>query len=156
MQTHLGNRRSLRRAVELECALQSDLWDGLIALSASDLSNEGVWLDTPYALEPGEELVLSFVPPGARQGEQVWAVAEVARVGLWRRRLDPWPAGMGLVFQYLSDVDRRFLARSLVGRPPRLPGRRRPPPLPWARLSYAGDERRGRDFGFDGDAYAVR
>lgn len=142
MPARFENRRSLRRAVDLECALQSDLWDGLISLTASNLSNEGVWLDTPYALELGEELVLSFVPPGARRGEQVWAVAEVARVGMWRRRLDPWPAGMGLVFHYLSDVDRRFLARSLVGRPPPLPGRLRPPPLPQARTGYAGTERR--------------
>lgn len=145
MQFRLVQRRSLRRAVNLQCALQSDLWDGLITLPASDLSNEGVWLDTPYALEIGEELVLSFVPPGAHQEEQVWAVAEVARVGLWRRRLDPWPAGMGLVFQYLNDVDRRFLERSLVGYPPRLrAGRRGPPPLPRGRLSYEGEDRRMR------------
>jgi len=143
----------LRRAVGLECALQSDLWDGLVSLTASNVSHEGVWIDTPYALEPGEELVLSFLPPGARQGEEVWAVAEVARVGLWRRRLDPWPAGMGLSFQYLSAVDRRFLTRSLVGFPPRLPpltarapnrGLRRPgpPPLPNSREALGVGDRR--------------
>lgn len=135
-------RRSLRRAVGLECALQSDLWDGLVSFAATNVSNEGVWIDTAYTLDPGEELVLSFLPPGARQGEEVWAVAEVARVGLWRRRLDPWPAGMGLTFRYLSHVDRRFLARSLVGYPPRLPGRRGPPPLPGSRGSFAGVDRR--------------
>lgn len=135
-------RRSLRRAIGLECALQSDLWDGLVSMAISDVSNEGVWIDTPYALEPGEELVLSFLPPGALQGEEVWAVAEVARVGMWRRRVDPWPAGMGLTFRYLSQVDRRFLARSLAGYPPRLPVRRRPPPLPGSRGAYRGLERR--------------
>jgi hypothetical protein len=142
MRTGSWKRRSLRRAVGLECALQSDLWDGLVSLAVSNVSNEGVWIDTPYTLEPGEELVLSFLPPGARQGEEVWAVAEVARVGLWRRRLDPWPAGMGLTFRYLSHVDRRFLARSLVGYPPRLPARRGPPALPGTRGAFAGMERR--------------
>ncbi|MFT3921479.1 MAG: hypothetical protein QM778_02970 [Myxococcales bacterium] len=142
MRTGSRKRRSLRRAVELECALQSDLWDGMVSLAATNVSNEGVWIDTPYTLDPGEELVLSFLPPGARQGEEVWAVAEVARVGIWRRRLDPWPAGMGLTFRYLSNVDRHFLARSLVGYPPRLPRRRGPPPLPGTRGHYGGDERR--------------
>jgi len=114
----------------------------MVSLAASNVSNEGVWIDTPYTLELGEELVLSFLPPGARQGEEVWAVAEVARVGIWRRRLDPWPAGMGLTFRYLSYVDRQFLARSLVGYPPRLPHRREPPPLPGTRGKYLGEERR--------------
>ncbi len=142
MRSGFWKRRSLRRAVGLECALQSDLWDGLVSMPISDVSHEGVWIDTPYVLEPGEELVLSLLPPGACPGEEVWAVAEVARVGLWRRRLDRWPTGMGLTFRYLSQVDRRFLTRSLVGHPPRLPVRRRPPPLPGSRGTYRGVERR--------------
>jgi hypothetical protein len=142
MVTGFGMRRSLRRAVRLECALQSDLWDGLVSLESSNVSDEGVWLDTPYALDLGEELVLSFLPPGARHGQEIWAVAEVARVGLWRRRLDPWPAGIGLTFRYVSALDRRFLARSLVGFPPPLRARRAPPPLPGTRGRFSGLERR--------------
>jgi hypothetical protein len=137
-----GRRRSLRRALSLECALQSELWDGLVSFGATDVSEEGLWVDTPYALDLGEELVLSFLPPGAPPGQELWAVAEVARVGLWRRRSDPGPPGMGLAFRYVSAVDRRFLARALVGHPPRLPRRRGPPPLPGARARLQRVERR--------------
>jgi len=130
-----SRRRSLRRAVTLPCALQSNYWDGSVSLSMSDLSEEGLWIDTSLALEPGEEIVLAFQPPGRRTAE-LWALAEVARVGMWRRADDVWPAGMGLLFTYVSNLDRRMLSHALQGRPPRLPARRppplrrRPPPLP--------------------------
>lgn len=124
-----SRRRSLRRAVAVPCRLQSSYWDGLLTLPASDISNEGVWIDTPLPLEPGEETVVSFNPPGQPRIE-LWATAEVARVGLWRRTNDTFPVGMGLIFTYFSDLDRALLKHSLRGRPPRLPLRRRPPPLP--------------------------
>jgi hypothetical protein len=142
-------RRSLRRAVALECGVQSDLWDGILDLPATDLSNEGLWLETAYALDPGEEIVVSLLPPGARPGEEVWAMAEVARIGRWRRRVDPWPKGMGLSFTYCSRVDRRFLARSLLHYPPRLPARRRPPPLPPGGQAFRGLERRTAVLGLE-------
>jgi hypothetical protein len=126
--------------VVLDCGLQNELWDGIVALRASDLSQEGLWLDTPFALDPGEELVVSFVPPG--ESQELWACAQVARVGMWRRDSDPWPVGMGLTFTYVSSTDRRYLARALMGHPPRLPVRRRPPPLPSRRQSFQGQERR--------------
>jgi hypothetical protein len=122
-------RRSLRRAVGLSCSLASDTWDGALKLFASDVSYEGLWIDTLSPLEPGAEVVLAFAPPGARASEDVWAIAEVARVaGLGE---ETWTPGMGLAFTYLNSVDQRFLMRSLIGRPPRLPRRRSlPPPLP--------------------------
>lgn len=129
MQLGRSRRRSLRRAVAIPCAMQSDYWDGAVTLPASDLSTEGVWIDTPLPLEPGEELVLAFNPPGEPEAE-LWALAEVARVGMWRRAQDAWPSGMGLTFTYVSRPDRRLLSRCLVGRPPRLPARRMPPQLP--------------------------
>src|SRR3954469_22995050 len=107
MELGRGKRRSLRRAVALECGIQSEWWDGLLELPATDVSNEGIWVETAYALDPGEEVVVALLPPGARTGEEVWAMAEVARVGLWRRRIDPWPIGMGLRFTYCSRSDRR-------------------------------------------------
>ncbi len=124
-----SRRRSLRRAVAVPCGLQSSYWDGALTLPASDLSNEGVWIDTPLPLEPGEEIVLSFNPPGQPRAE-LWATAEVARVGMWRRSVDSFPVGMGLIFTYVSDLDRALLRHALRGRPPRLPSRRLPPPLP--------------------------
>jgi hypothetical protein len=114
-------RRSLRRALSLECRVECDAWEGSVAFEASDVSDEGLWLDTPYALQPGEELVVSFPLPGDPDAERVWAIAEVARVGMWRRRQDAYPAGMGLVFTYCSQEDLNRLSNSLYGRPPRLP-----------------------------------
>jgi len=114
-------RRSLRRALSMECNVECDAWEGSLVLQASDVSDEGLWIDTPYSLEQGEELVVSFPLPGEPDAERVWAIAEVARVGMWRRRRDAYPAGMGLVFTYCSQEDLNRLSNSLYGRPPRLP-----------------------------------
>jgi len=128
-------RRSPRRALHIDCRLECDYWEGALVLQASDVSDEGLWIDTPYALQPGEELVVSFPLPGDPAAERVWAIAEVARVGMWRRRRDEYPAGMALVFTYCSQEDLNRLANSLYGRPPRLPSwltraGSAPPPLP--------------------------
>lgn len=128
-----GKRRSLRRAVALECTLQSELWDEALTLPASNMSTDGVWIETPLALDPGDELILSFTPPGLSQHQTVWAAAKVVRVAVARRQGDaPESPGMGLSFTYCSEPHRRLLARSLRGHPPRLPGTRVPPPLPSA------------------------
>jgi hypothetical protein len=120
----------LRRRVAIECVVHSNYWDGGVPFAASDLSDEGVWIDTSLILDAGEDLILSFAPPGSRRAN-VWVEAQVARVGLARRRCDLEPMGMGVSFTYLSDRDRALLARALLGHPPRLPhARRRPPPLP--------------------------
>ncbi len=128
----------------LPCALQSNYWDGSVSLPMGDLSADGLWIDTSLPLEPGEEIVLAFRPPGRLRGE-LWAMAEVARVGMWRRADDAFPAGMGLLFTYVSALDRRMLWQALQGRPPPLPKRppplpRRPPPLPYARASAVDDD----------------
>lgn len=114
-------RRSLRRAITVDCRLECDGWDEAVVLQATDVSDEGVWLETPYALDPGEELVLSFPLPGDPEAEPVWAIAEVARVGMWRRKHDCHAAGMGLTFTYCSQEDLNRLSDALYGRPPRLP-----------------------------------
>lgn len=129
-------RRSVRRAVNVECNLESESWDGIVVLPATDLSNEGLWLESPYALDEGQEVVVSFPLPGDGEPGRVWAIAEVARVGLWRRRGDDErPPGMGLAFTYFSEDDRSRLRTALAGLPPPLPGgapawTASPPPLP--------------------------
>jgi hypothetical protein len=127
-------RRSLRRAVTLECNLESEVWDGIVVLPATDLSAEGLWLETPYALDEGEELVVSFEVPNAPEPTRIWAIATVARVGLFRRRGEAQASGMGLVFTYCSEDDHMRLRAALEGRPPPLPeyarGASLPPPLP--------------------------
>jgi hypothetical protein len=129
-------RRSVRRAVKLECNLESESWDGIVVLPATDLSNEGLWLESPYTLHEGEEVVVSFELPGDGEPGRVWAIAEVARVGLWRRRGDDTrPPGMGIAFTYFSEDDRARLRSALAGLPPPLPTCApsravSPPPLP--------------------------
>ena len=123
-----GRRRSLRRNVGLECLVHSAYWDGAVAFVASDLSNHGIWLNTQVALEPGDEVQLSFVPPGPLR-TPIRAVARVARVG---ERGDQ-PSGMGLSFTRMSALDRACLMCALEGLPPHLPGSRMPPALPRVR-----------------------
>jgi len=125
-------RRSVRRAVVLECSLRSELWEGELKLPVSNLSTEGLWVDTGLVLEPGHELIVSFKPPRARRHEVVWAAAQVVRAGLYRPHVDSAPKrGVAIAITYCSEEHKRLLARSLLGRPPRLPARA-PPPLPSA------------------------
>lgn len=114
-------RRSVRRALTVECQLECECWDAPVLLRATDVSTEGLWIETPYALDPGQELVVSFRIPEPCGAPRLWAIAEVARVGMWRRRGDAHPVGMGLRFTYLNDDDRVRLEAALLGRPPRLP-----------------------------------
>lgn len=116
----------MRRAVAFECAVQSELWDDVKHLPASNLSEEGIWLEAPIALKPGEPLILSFTPPGAQ--EKVWAAAEVVR----RSGRPERAQGVALAFTYCSEPHREVLASALYGQPPELPGR--PPPLPAVEL----------------------
>jgi PilZ domain len=114
-------RRSLRRALAIECNIECETWDGMVSLPVTDLSNEGLWVESEVSLSPGEELVVSFQLPDTPHAPRIWATARVARVGLWRRRDDVHASGMGLVFTYCSEADRRRLSAFLVGRPPPLP-----------------------------------
>src|SRR5262245_20290159 len=94
-----SRRHTVRRAVDLACMARGDLWNGRLRFQARDLSPDGLWLATPFALDPGSELVLSFRPPRWPVGcFPVIAVGEVVRVDLRRRRSDSRPAGLGLRF----------------------------------------------------------
>lgn len=113
-----GRRRSLRRAISVECALRSERWDRELHLRASDVSTGGMWIETPSPVAPGEELIVSFQLPSV--GETMWAAARVVRVGSSREGEDARP-GMALAFTYCSERHMRLLARALQGHPPRLP-----------------------------------
>jgi len=121
-------RVAVRRAVALECAVTSNLWDECVPLLASDLSPFGMFVDSGLALDVGEEVVLSFRPPGwPGYGWPVTALAEVVRVSLGRRKSDSRPAGMGLRFTELEELERERMGALLQGLPPPLP---RPRPEP--------------------------
>lgn len=128
-----SRRRSVRRAVALECAVRSELWEGELKVRAADLSNDGLWLETPLPLVPGQELIVAFTPPLAAEHERVWASTEVVRSGVYGPSSDgEVKPGIGVVIRYCSAEHEQLLARSLRGCPPRLPSRPRaaPPPLP--------------------------
>ncbi|MBW2528571.1 MAG: PilZ domain-containing protein [Deltaproteobacteria bacterium] len=120
-------RRSLRRAVDLPCQLVSKFVDEPLLYWATDLSPEGVWIETPIPMRTGEVVVLCFQPAIWWPGRELRVFAEVARVNTVRRRRGASVAGMGLEFLDLSVHEQRALGAWLRGRPPPLPKRR---PLP--------------------------
>ena len=125
-----SRRQNVRRAVELTCAVRSELWNGPLPLSALDLSPDGLWLASPFVLDPGAQLVVAFRPPRWPVGcWPVVALGEVVRADLRRRRSDSAPPGMGVRFVDIAHGDRGRMHGSLRGLPPPLPPRPRPEPL---------------------------
>lgn len=117
-----SRRRSLRRAVHLETEILSDSWDDEISLLATNLSCDGVWVQTSLPLDPGDEVVVSLRPPRWSRPRPLVTLARVARVGLHRRRGDMDGTGMGLSFVDIDRPDARALFEHLRGLPPPLPG----------------------------------
>lgn len=120
-----SRRRTLRRAVQLECAVHSPLWDGPAWYTATDVSAKGLWLATDLALEVGERLMVSFRPP--RWPAWCWPVTafgEVVRVSLPRRRSNRHAAGMGVRFSEIDPVAGAEMELLLRGLPPPLPRQR--------------------------------
>jgi len=113
-------RRSLRRAVSVECEMESDLWDGQVPFRVTDLSDEGLWLRTGLPIECGEQVMVSFAPPRWPRSEPLVALAAVVRVAMPRRREDHEHSGMGLRLIDLSPDERQLLRGVLRGLPPPL------------------------------------
>lgn len=113
-------RRSLRRAVSVECEMESDLWDGQVPFRVTDLSDEGLWLRTGLPIECGEQVMVSFAPPRWPRNEPLVALASVVRVAMPRRREDHEHSGMGLRLVDLSPDERHLLRVALRGLPPPL------------------------------------
>jgi len=126
-----SRRTSVRRQVRLDASVLSDIWDSGVPHLATDLSEDGLWLQSQLPLEAGTELSVSFRPPRWAGDAPLTALAAVARVGMFRRRPDAADSGMGLRFIDLEDECRARLRACLRGLPPPLPGRTAssPPPL---------------------------
>jgi hypothetical protein len=121
-----SRRQSVRRAVDLACDVRSDRWNGALPLAARDISPDGLWLASPFALDPGEQLVLAFRPPRWPVGcLPVVALGEVVRADMRRRRSDALPPGMGVRFVDIAYADQSLMQRALRGLPPPLPPRPR-------------------------------
>ncbi len=132
VESNTSRRRSLRRAVRLEADVASDLWDGSVPLLATNVSMHGLWLESELPLDAGAQLLVSLVPPRWQGAEPFVALAEVARVGLFRRQREQRSSGMGLTFIDFERLHEQQLREALRGLPPPLPVRNtvRPPPLP--------------------------
>lgn len=113
-------RRSVRRAVSIECELLSDQWDGAVLLPVTDISSFGLWVQTLLTLETGEEVIVSLTPPYWPSDSPLVVLATVSRVGMFRRRSDIHASGMGLEFTDIDYNEFRLLARALRGLPPPL------------------------------------
>jgi hypothetical protein len=117
-------RRAMRRAAATRCHAVSSQAFELLGERALDLSPRGMLIacDAPAAL--GEEVIVSFVAPGA---QPLWldAEAEITRIVHGLREGDPGYC-IGLHFKYFERSSRAELLARLAGCPPPVP-RRRPP-----------------------------
>jgi hypothetical protein len=131
---HPQRRRALRRAVSLEAEVTSQLWEGSVVMTVSDLTQHGLWLESHLPLSAADEVHLSMPAPRAT-GHIIEADARVVRVSLAPRcdvcRVGP---GMGVVFTEIAVWAQLELARELRGFPP---------PLRRARVCSCGEETSG-------------
>jgi Tfp pilus assembly protein PilZ len=104
-------RRAVRRLVDLECEVYSELWGEAIAYQVTDVSEEGLWIHTDLLLEMGTEVTLTFYPPDWE--EPLYVAGRVQRVELRRRPGDARAIGMGIEFEALRTDERRRLTRSM-------------------------------------------
>lgn len=107
----------VRRAIELECAVYSELWGEAIEHRATDLSEDGLWIQTELLLEVGSEVTLTFRPPDWE--EPLYVAGRVQRVELQQRPGGESAVGMGIEFDALRTDERRRLTRSMRGLPAR-------------------------------------
>lgn len=107
-------RRVVRRGIEIGCELYSER-GGSRRERVLDLSHEGARVSTEVPLSHGEEVLLSFVAPGA-QDDRISTVCQVVHIGS--------ASLVGVRFVDLSRGARRDMARRLRGVPPPLPRRR--------------------------------
>lgn len=104
-------RRAVRRLVDLECDVYSELWGEAITHRASDVSEEGLWIQTDLLLEIGSEVTLTFYPPDWE--EPLYVAGRVQRVELQSKPGDGSAVGMGIEFEALRIDERRRLTRSM-------------------------------------------
>ena len=104
-------RRAVRRLVDLECEVYAEMWGEPIAHRVTDISEEGLWIQTELLLEPGTEVTLAFLPPD--WDEPLYVAGRVRRVELRSRPSDARSVGMGIEFQALRGEERRRLTRSM-------------------------------------------
>ena len=106
-------RRTVRRLVDLECEVYSEVWGEAISHRVTDVSEEGLWIETELLLEIGTDVTLTFHPPD--WDDPLYVAGRVQRVGLQRKAGDASAVGMGIAFEALRADERRRLTRSMRG-----------------------------------------
>ena len=99
------------RRIELDCELYCELWDEPIAYPVTDVSEDGLWIQTDLLLETGTEVTLTFVPPD--WDEPLCVAGRVERVQLDSHPRDGAAVGMGIQFDALRNDERRRLTHSM-------------------------------------------
>ena len=79
----------------------------------TDVSEDGLWIQTDLLLEVGSTVALTFFPPDWE--EPLYVAGRVQRVEIQPRRGDGNAVGMGIAFEALRRDERRRLTRSMRG-----------------------------------------
>ena len=114
-------RRSVRRAIGLDCQVVRERDFKLLGDWALDLSPLGMLVVTRDDVLTGEEVIVSFPIPRTRV--IVDAVATVARVVHGRRPSDRHRRALGISFESLEPEESKLLRASLRHIPPPVPSR---------------------------------
>lgn len=133
-----STRRVTRRSLGLPCELLSNE-SGIRREHMLDLSTRGASVTATSELALGEEVLLSFTPPGLTLA--VEAVARVAHVAM--PKLPFWQTSRGIAgleFNPLPASLLRDIERSLRGLPPPLPLPRKHLELAWLDLEVSWEE----------------
>jgi c-di-GMP-binding flagellar brake protein YcgR len=117
-----SQRRTLRRAVRVDCQVVRERDFKLLGDWALDLSTDGMLVITRDIVLTGEEVIVSFPIPRTRV--IIDAVATVARVVHGRRPTDRDRRALGIAFDSIEPEHQRLLRASLRHIPPPLPSRR--------------------------------
>jgi hypothetical protein len=104
-------RRAVRRLVDLDCQVYCELWGEPIPHRVSDVSEDGLWIQTDLLLEVGTEVTLTFYPPD--WDDPLCVAGTVQRVLMRGRTGEGGAVGMGIGFEALRNDERRRLTRSM-------------------------------------------
>ena len=104
-------RRAVRRLVDLDCEVYSELWGESLVHRATLVSETGLWIEAELLLEVGSEVTLTFHPPD--WDEPLCVAGRVQRVELRRGAGAGSGAGMGIAFDALRTDERRRLTHSM-------------------------------------------
>lgn len=107
----LEGRKAIRRTVDVECGVFTEFWGEPVMHRVTDVSEDGLWIQTDLPLDAGTEVMLIFELDD--WDEPLYVAARVRRVELRRRAGDPRSAGMGIQFEGMRADERRKLTRSL-------------------------------------------